>query len=59
LLAVLAQDAKGLAPKFDDPDARPPHDLQIGLAVKSQEMASPAAKLFVETALAWKQVQAV
>jgi DNA-binding transcriptional LysR family regulator len=29
----------------------PPHQLQIGLAVRSQAMASPAAQLFVQTAL--------
>ena len=28
----------------------PPHQLQIGLAVRSQAMASPAAQLFVQTA---------
>jgi DNA-binding transcriptional LysR family regulator len=36
----------------------PPQPLQIGLAVRSQEMASPGAKLFVQTALAWTQEQA-
>jgi DNA-binding transcriptional LysR family regulator len=36
----------------------PPHQLQIGLAVRSQEMASPGATLFVQTALAWAQEQA-
>ncbi len=36
----------------------PPHHLQIGLAVRSQAMASPAAKLFVQTAVAWTQEQA-
>jgi DNA-binding transcriptional LysR family regulator len=36
----------------------PPHQLQIGLAVRSQEMASPGATLFVQTALAWMQEQA-
>lgn len=35
----------------------PPHPLQIGLAVKSQEMASRSARLFVQTALAWMQEQ--
>lgn len=36
----------------------PPQKLQIGLAVRSQEMASPGAKLFIQTALAWTQEQA-
>lgn len=36
----------------------PPQKLQIGLAVKSQETASPGARLFVQTALAWAQEQA-
>jgi DNA-binding transcriptional LysR family regulator len=31
----------------------PPQRLQIGLGVKSQKTASPGAKLFVQTALAW------
>ncbi len=31
----------------------PPHQLQIGLAVRSQAMASPAAQLFVQTASIW------
>ena len=35
----------------------PPQPLEIGLAVKSQETASPAAKLFLQTALAWIQMQ--
>jgi DNA-binding transcriptional LysR family regulator len=35
----------------------PPQHVQIGLAIRSQEMASPAAKLFVQTALAWAQAQ--
>jgi len=33
----------------------PPHQLQIGLAVRSQAMASPAAPLFVQTASTWVQ----
>jgi DNA-binding transcriptional LysR family regulator len=33
----------------------PPQQLQIGLAVRSQTMASPGAKLFVQTAVAWTQ----
>ena len=33
----------------------PPHLLQIGLAVRSQAMASRGAKLFVQTALTWTQ----
>jgi len=33
----------------------PPQQLQIGLAVKSQEKASPAAKLFVRQTIAWTQ----
>jgi len=36
----------------------PPHQLQIGLAVRSQEMASPGAALFVQAALVWAQEQA-
>jgi DNA-binding transcriptional LysR family regulator len=36
----------------------PPQALQIGLAVRSQDMASPGATLFVETALAWTRAQA-
>ena len=36
----------------------PPHQLQIGLAVRSQETASPGAMLFVQTAVAWVQEQA-
>jgi len=37
----------------------PPRPLQIGLAVRSQAMASPAAKLFIQTTLAWMQEQAL
>jgi DNA-binding transcriptional LysR family regulator len=33
----------------------PPQPLQIGLAVRSQDTASPAAKLFIETAQTWTQ----
>jgi DNA-binding transcriptional LysR family regulator len=36
----------------------PPLQLQIGLGVRSQETASPAATLFVQTAVAWVQEQA-
>ena len=36
----------------------PPQPLRIGLAVRSQGMASPGAKLFIQTALAWTQEQA-
>lgn len=36
----------------------PPQHLQIGLAVRSQALASSAAKLFVQSALAWTQEQA-
>jgi DNA-binding transcriptional LysR family regulator len=36
----------------------PPQPLQIGLAVKSQAMASRGARLFVQTALTWTQEQA-
>jgi DNA-binding transcriptional LysR family regulator len=36
----------------------PPPLLQIGLAVKSQKIASRAAKLFIQTALTWTQGQA-
>ena len=36
----------------------PPHFLQIGLAVRSTDAASPAATLFVQTAVAWVQEQA-
>jgi DNA-binding transcriptional LysR family regulator len=35
----------------------PPRQLQIGLAVRSQETASPGATLFVQTAVAWVQEQ--
>ncbi len=35
----------------------PPQPLQIGLAVRSQAMASPGAKLFVQAALTWTQEQ--
>jgi DNA-binding transcriptional LysR family regulator len=35
----------------------PPKPLQIGLAVKSQTMASPGAHLFIQTALTWTQEQ--
>jgi DNA-binding transcriptional LysR family regulator len=37
----------------------PPQPLQIGLAVRSQDMASPAARLFIETAQAWTQEQGI
>jgi DNA-binding transcriptional LysR family regulator len=33
----------------------PPHHLQIGLAVRSADSASPGARLFVQTAGAWAQ----
>ncbi len=36
----------------------PPLQLQIGLAVRSQETASPGAALFVQTAVTWVQEQA-
>jgi DNA-binding transcriptional LysR family regulator len=36
----------------------PPQPLPIGLAVRSAESASPAATLFVQTAVAWVQEQA-
>jgi DNA-binding transcriptional LysR family regulator len=36
----------------------PPRPLQIGLAVRSMASASPAAHLFVQTAVAWIQEQA-
>ena len=35
----------------------PPHQLQIGLAVRSTDSASPAATLFVQTAVVWVQEQ--
>jgi DNA-binding transcriptional LysR family regulator len=35
----------------------PPQPLQIGLAIRSRKLASPAAKLFVETARLWTQTQ--
>jgi DNA-binding transcriptional LysR family regulator len=35
----------------------PPRQLQIGLAVRSMASASPAARLFVQTAVAWVQEQ--
>jgi DNA-binding transcriptional LysR family regulator len=37
----------------------PPRTLQLGLAVRSVASASPAAKLFVKTAVAWVQEQVV
>jgi DNA-binding transcriptional LysR family regulator len=37
----------------------PPAQLPIGLAIKARETASPAARLFVQTALAWTQEQAL
>jgi DNA-binding transcriptional LysR family regulator len=37
----------------------PPQRLEIGIGIRSQEMASPGARLFVQTALAWTQEQAV
>jgi DNA-binding transcriptional LysR family regulator len=37
----------------------PPQQVPIGLAIRSREMASPAAKLFVQTALDWTQAQAM
>lgn len=36
----------------------PPQELRIGLVVRSHEIASPAAKLFVQTALSWMREQA-
>jgi len=36
----------------------PPRPLPIGLAVRSTDSASPAATLFVQTAVAWVQEQA-
>jgi DNA-binding transcriptional LysR family regulator len=36
----------------------PPRLLQIGLAVRSMDHASPAARLFVQTAVAWVQEEA-
>ena len=36
----------------------PPRQIQIGLAVRSADSASPAATLFVQTAVAWVQEQA-
>lgn len=36
----------------------PPRPLQIGLAVRSVDSASPGATLFVQTAVAWIQEQA-
>jgi len=36
----------------------PPLQLQIGLAVRSADSASPGAALFVQTAVAWVQEQA-
>lgn len=35
-----------------------PRPLQIGLVVRSMASASPAARLFVQTAVAWAQEQA-
>ena len=36
----------------------PPQQMQIGLAVRSPEMVTPAARLFIKTALAWAQEHA-
>jgi DNA-binding transcriptional LysR family regulator len=36
----------------------PPQPLPIGLAVRSQKIASRAAKLFIQTAVNWTQEQA-
>jgi DNA-binding transcriptional LysR family regulator len=36
----------------------PPYPLQIGLAVKEHDLASPGANLFIQTALEWTQSQA-
>jgi DNA-binding transcriptional LysR family regulator len=36
----------------------PPRQVQIGLAVRSQATASPAALLFIQTAVVWVQEQA-
>lgn len=36
----------------------PPQQLEIGLAIRARETASPAARLFVETARAWAHRQA-
>ncbi len=36
----------------------PRQPLEIGLAIRERDMASPAARLFVQTALAWAQAQA-
>lgn len=33
----------------------PPRELQIGLAVRSHDMASPAAKIFIQTAMSLKE----
>jgi DNA-binding transcriptional LysR family regulator len=35
----------------------PPQQMEIGLAFSSSETASPSAKLFIQTALAWTQMQ--
>jgi len=36
----------------------PPRQIQIGLAVRSTDSASPAATLFVQAAVAWVQEHA-
>ncbi len=51
---ILPRKLEGLVALALDP-AQP---LPVGLAVRSQAMASPGAKLFVQTALAWTQEQA-
>ena len=51
--AMLPQKLEGVVALPLDP----PQKLQIGLAVKSQETASPGAKLFIQTAQALMQEQ--
>lgn len=52
---VLPQKLEGIVALPLDP----PHQLQIGLAVRSQAMASPAAQLFVQTAAASRELSPI
>jgi len=60
-LGVTVMPRKTLPDKLEGITAIPldsPHALQIGLAVRSMASASPAALLFLQTAVAWFQEQA-
>ena len=51
---MLPEKLEGIAGILLDP----PRQVQIGLGVRSQETASPGARLFLQTAVAWVQEQA-